>query len=68
MNNKPSAIEAIKRMLGITDKQAQTLMPAGDDSPLGFPGVILDFREDEKSWAEREYEKDHRGWRQAEWR
>jgi hypothetical protein len=56
-----SAIAIIKRMLGITDAQAQTLMPGGDDSPLGFPGVAIDYREDETSWAQREYEKDHKG-------
>lgn len=65
MNNKPSAIETIRRMLGLTDKQAATLMPGGDNSPLGFPGVIVDSKEDDTSWAQREYEKDHRGWQQV---
>jgi hypothetical protein len=61
----PSAVASIKKLMGLTDKQAVTLMPGGDNSPLGFPGVIVDGREDDTSWAQREYDKDHKGWQRT---
>lgn len=64
-NRLPSAVAIISKLLGLTDAQARTLMPGGDDSPEGFPGVLIDNREDETSWAQREYAKDHKGWEQV---
>lgn len=58
----PSAVATIKRLMGLSDKHTDILMPQGDNSTMGFPGVTLNYQEDETSWAQREYDKDHKGW------
>jgi len=48
--------------LHLTETQASSLWPNGPDSPNGFPGGMLKPRTDTRSWAEREKEKDDRGY------
>jgi len=63
MTIKPqlSANNPILKALGLTDKQAAILMPQGLDAPALFVGVVVTPEDDSQTWAEREYEKDHRG-------
>lgn len=58
--NLSSARQIIKRLLGLTDKQANALMPGDDNSVQGFPAVVVYFDDDNKSWAQQEYEKEMR--------
>lgn len=57
--DKPNPIEWIRRNLGITQKQAEVLMPPGVNS---FPAAVVDPYAEEESWAVREYRKDNKGW------
>lgn len=57
-NPLSSAVQRIKELAGLTDQQALTLMPHGDDSPDGFPGALITFDSNEKSWAQQEYERE----------
>lgn len=63
--NPNPAIDAIRRLLGLSPKHAEAIMPAGDNSTLGYPGVMVGGPEEETTWAQREYAKDHKGWRQV---
>lgn len=55
-----SARRLIKRLLGLTDKQADALMPGDDNNAAGFPVAIYlpGQNIDDGEWARREYEKD----------
>lgn len=57
------AIQELKQWAGLTDKQAAALMPNGDDSSEGFPGVVIAFDPNEKSWVQQEYEKELKQYR-----
>lgn len=65
--NPNPAIDAIRRLLGLSPKHASAIMPAGDNSQLGFPGVLVGGADevDAKTWAQKEYERDHKGWEQV---
>ena len=57
-------IRDILRRLGLTEKQANAVLPHGVDSNEGYPvGMMTDAQNDGKTWAQREYEKDNRGFR-----
>ena len=58
MNNLSPAIRKIKALLGITDKEAQAIMPGGDDSQVGYPGILMTPVDDEETWGVREHRKD----------
>jgi len=58
-----SALQQILNKLGLTDAQAATLLPNGPDSPANsFPAALITTPTDTRTWAEREKEKDDRGW------
>ena len=52
------AISLIKRLLGITEKDALSLMPGGDDGKHGYPGILMTPVDDDEPWGVREHRKD----------
>ena len=62
MPSNESPLDYIKRMAGWTDKQASAAMPKDG---YQYPGVTIRPEVDDKSWAQREYERDHQGWDKA---
>ncbi len=59
MTNNETPWEYFKRIAGWTPAQASAaLTPA----PNTFPGVAIRPQTDDKTWAQREYERDHQGW------
>lgn len=61
MNDQESPLDYIKRMAGWTDKQASAALTPGVNGAT-FPGVAIRPHTDDKTWAQREYERDHQGW------
>lgn len=61
-DNKPNPIDWIMRNLGITRKQAETLMPTVGDK---FPAAVIDPYGEDEPWVVREYKKDTKGWEVA---
>ncbi len=62
-SDQPSPIDWIMRNLGITGKQAETLMPPGGEQ---FPAAVIDPYGEDEPWVVREYKKDTKGWEKAQ--
>jgi hypothetical protein len=58
MDALPPAIRKIATLLGLKPAQALQLMPGGDDSTQGYPGIMLSPDDDDETWAEREHKRD----------
>ncbi len=55
----------IRKAIGLDNDQLARLMPHGPASTDHFVSGIVEDDSDERTWAEKEYEKDMKGWKRV---
>ena len=58
--DKETPFEFIRRMAGWTPAQASAAMPTHGKNT--YAGVMIRPQTDDRTWAQREFERDHQGW------